>query len=76
MVCDIIDQGNDLMGKLAASIQIHFDTHQSGEIAEKFRSLHASVLDFQKKNVGASWPQSFHFWWAEQDSIPVAKNYI
>ena len=61
MVCDIIDQGNDLMGKLAASIQIHFDAHPSSEIAEKFRSPHASVLDFQKKMLGPAGPQVFIF---------------
>ena len=56
-----MDQGNDLMGKLAASIQIHFDAHPSSEIAEKFRSLHASVLDFQKKLLGPTGPQVFIF---------------
>ena len=56
-----MDQGNDLMGKLAASIQIHFDAHPSSEIAEKFRSLHASVLDFQKKMLGPTGPQVFIF---------------
>ena len=56
-----MDQGNDLMGKLAALIQIHFDAHPSSEIAEKFRSLHASVLDFQKKMLGPTGPQVFIF---------------
>ena len=57
MVCDIIDQGNDLMGILATLIQIHFDAHPSSEIAEKFRSLYASVLDFQKTMLGQLAPK-------------------
>ena len=51
------------MGKLAASIQIHFDAHPSSEIAEKFHSLHASLLDFQKKMLGPAGPQVFIFGW-------------
>ena len=75
MICDIIDQGNDLMGKLAALIQSHFDANPSSEICRKVFSLHVSVLDFQKKMLGPAGPQVFIFG-RQNNSILVARNYI
>ena len=76
MICDIIDQGNDLMGKLAALIQSHFDANPSSGICRKVLFASCIRARLSEKNVGASWPPSFHFWSPEQQYSSRQKLYL